>query len=167
MTNTLAFRFTPPSEIFCAEFLHKALSFLPILVWALVILYNIKFYFIYKNTCIYQITFIFIYDICPESERANVVYKYQCSCDTNKFYIGKTKRHLALRVKEHKSSGAISSHVSRCESCNVNLSNFKVVDSANSDFVLKIKEALHIKMEVPPLNAQLFRNGSEFVLSIF
>ena len=103
----------------------------------------------------------------PFALRANVVYKYQCSCDTNKFYVGKTKRHLALRVREHKNSGAISSHISRCESCDVNLSNFKVIDSANSDFVLKIKEALHIKMEAPPLNAQLFRNGSEFVLSIF
>ena len=29
---------------------------------------------------------------------ANVVYKFKCSCNTNKIYIGKTMRHLATRV---------------------------------------------------------------------
>ena len=32
---------------------------------------------------------------------SNVVYKFQCLRDTNQFYIGKTKRHLATRVGKH------------------------------------------------------------------
>ena len=32
---------------------------------------------------------------------ANVVYKFQCLRDVDKVYIGKTRRHLATRVKEH------------------------------------------------------------------
>ena len=31
----------------------------------------------------------------PKLLKANVVYKFDCLCDINIFYIGKTKRHLA------------------------------------------------------------------------
>ena len=33
--------------------------------------------------------------------QANVVYLFEGSCDKNQTYIGKTKRHLATRVREH------------------------------------------------------------------
>ena len=48
-------------------------------------------------------------------------------------------------------------------SCN----SFKVIDSANSDFEVSIKEALHIKHKNPSLNKQLSTNGMSFILKIF
>ena len=33
--------------------------------------------------------------------QAHVVYLFEDSCDKNQTYIGKTKRHLATRVREH------------------------------------------------------------------
>ena len=52
---------------------------------------------------------------------ANVVYKFKCSCDTNKIYIGKTMRHLATRVREHGNSpSAINQHLTSCETCKRN-----------------------------------------------
>ena len=39
----------------------------------------------------------------PKLLKANVVYKFDCLCDINISYIGKTKRHLATRIKEHRS----------------------------------------------------------------
>ena len=33
--------------------------------------------------------------------QANVVYLFEGSCDKNQTYIGKTKRHLATRVREN------------------------------------------------------------------
>ena len=68
--------------------------------------------------------------------------------DANSTYIGKTIRHLATRVKEHAtSSSAIKEHLSSCTTCKDKYScnSFKVIDSANSDFEVSIKEALHIK----------------------
>ena len=79
---------------------------------------------------------------------ANVVYQFTCLRDANSTYIGKTIRHLATRVKEHAtSSSAIKEHLSSCTTCKNNYScnSFKVIDSANSDFEVSIKEALHIK----------------------
>ena len=63
-------------------------------------------------------------------------------------YIGKTSRPLATRVREHTTSpSAIKEHLSSCTTCKDNYScnSFKVTDSANSDFEVSIKEALHIK----------------------
>ena len=40
-------------------------------------------------------------DETPLALQANVVYLFEGSCDKNQTYIGKTKRHLATRVREH------------------------------------------------------------------
>ena len=90
--------------------------------------------------------------------------------DANSTYIGKTIRHLATRVKEHATSpSAIKDHLSSCITCKDNYScnSFKVIDSANSDFEVSIKEALHIKHKNPSLNKQLSTNGMSFILKIF
>ena len=79
-------------------------------------------------------------------------------------------RHLATRVKEHAtSSSAIKEHLSSCTACKDNYScnSFKVIDSANSDFEVSIKEALHIKHRNPNLNKQLSTQGMSFMLKIF
>ena len=101
---------------------------------------------------------------------ANVVYKFECLRDANTFYIGKTIRHLATRVKEHGSSNsAIYSHLLTCETCKSNFScnNFSVIDSGKNDFEVTIKGAFHIKFSKPIMNKQLFTQGSSFVLNVF
>ena len=106
----------------------------------------------------------------PMPLMANVVYQFTCLCDANSTYIGKTIRHLATRVKEHATSpSAIKDHLSSCITCKDNYScnSFKVIDSANSDFEVSIKEALHIKHKNPSLNKQLSTNGMSFILKIF
>ena len=102
---------------------------------------------------------------------ANVVYRFQCLRDVDKFYIGKTKRHLATRVKEHSNSNsqsAVYAHVSSCEECQSDYSRcFQRIDSGRNDIEVTIKEALHIKFSKPKLNRQLYNSGSSFVLNIF
>ena len=67
------------------------------------------------------------------------------------------------------SSSAIKEHLSSCTTCKDNYScnSFKVIDSANSDFEVSIKEALHIKHRNPNLNKQLSTQGMSFMLKIF
>ena len=106
----------------------------------------------------------------PLALQSNVVYKYNCLCDTSIAYIGKTSRHLVTRVREHgSSSSAISDHLNVCSTCkqNFSCSNFKILDSGKSKFDTTIIEALHIKYNRPSLNKQLFTQGSSFVLNIF
>ena len=40
-------------------------------------------------------------DVSPFTLKANVVYCFIASCEKTQSYIGKTKRHLAVRVQEH------------------------------------------------------------------
>ena len=101
---------------------------------------------------------------------ANAVYQFTCLRDANSTYIGKTIRHLATRVRERTTSpSAIKEHLSSCTTCKDNYSckSFKVIDSANSDFEVSIKEALHIKYKNPNLNKQLSTQGMSFMLKIF
>ena len=86
----------------------------------------------------------------PKLLKANVVYKFDCLCDINISYIGKTKRHLATRIKEHRSEkSAIGQHLQTCHTCdhNFNENQFKILSTGNSDFDCKIREALLIKSE--------------------
>ena len=109
-------------------------------------------------------------DRTPLSLRANVVYQFQCSCDKNASYIGKTKRHLSLRTKEHlDGKSAISTHLRSCTSCqqSCDITDFHILSSGSSDFDIKIKEALLIKSNRPFLNTQLKENGASFLLNIF
>ena len=54
-------------------------------------------------------------NVTPLELRAKVVYHFECSCDRSNSYIGKTKRHLAIRTKEHlRGSSAIFDHTSKC-----------------------------------------------------
>ena len=106
----------------------------------------------------------------PVALKAKVIYKFQSSCDRNLSYIGKTKRHLAVRVHEHFSDrSAILDHLNNCPTCknSASLENFSVLTTADSDYLLKIKEAILIKDQQPSLNKQLAQHGSFFFLNIF
>ena len=110
----------------------------------------------------------------PRQITSNVVYKFTCLCDSSLTYIGKTKRHLGVRVEEHlgyqreKPVGEIKTHLKKCDLCKQsNLDNFQIVKKSMSDHEAKINEALVIKNENPPLNKNLFNKGSLFTLNIY
>ena len=100
----------------------------------------------------------------PKLLKANVVYKFDCLCDINISYIGKTKRHLVTRIKEYRSEkSAIGQHLQTCHTCdhNFNENQFKILSTGNSDFDGKIREVWLIKSEKTTLN------GSTFILCVF
>ena len=100
---------------------------------------------------------------------ANVVYQFTCLRDANSTYTGKTIQHLVTRVREHTTSpSAIKENLPSCTTCKDNYSciGFKVIDSANSDFEVSIKEALYIKHKNPDLNKQLSTQGMSFMLKM-
>ena len=104
--------------------------------------------------------------------RSNVVYKYTCSSDTTSYYVGKTKRRMDNRIKEHKytlSNSAIYSHLIQCNQCcdKYGPNQFKIINSGINDLEISIKEALLIKLMKPPLNSQLFNNGTSHILHAF
>ena len=107
---------------------------------------------------------------------SNVVYRFTCSCDTSKSYIGMTSRHLITRVREHLELGdlhtksAIKDHIYNCNSCassNLSINSFCILRQCNNDYDAKIHEALLIKRFKPELNKQLYANGTSFLLNIF
>ena len=74
----------------------------------------------------------------PKLLKANVVYKFGCLCDINiNFLYWKTKRHLATRIKEHRSEkSAIGQHFQTCHTCDHNFkeNQFQILITGNSDF---------------------------------
>ena len=106
----------------------------------------------------------------PKQLIANVVYKFTCLCDTNLTYIGKTKRHLAVRSLEHlefkkvKPEGEVKSHLKSCEICqNCTIDNFDILKKCKNDREVKISEAMFIKRENPRLNKNLFNKGRQII----
>ena len=78
----------------------------------------------------------------PKALCSNAVYKFTCSCDTNKIYIGMSSRHLITRVREHLNFGgsqesAIKDHIISCNTCSnikFDLNNFSVLRKCNPSF---------------------------------
>ena len=110
---------------------------------------------------------------------ANVVYKFSCQSDSDKFYLGETGRHIGIRAGEHldiskDNPTAIGKHIIECEACfnsleqnSLSYKDFEIVKSGKSKFDVQIKEALLIKRLNPTMNKQLYKSGSEFTLRIF
>ena len=103
-------------------------------------------------------------DETPLALQENVVYLFAGSCDKNQTYIGKTKRHLAIRVREHLSgNSAIREHISSCNACNHSaIENFNILSHGSNDFDNKVKEALYIRKQRPLLNKHLHQHGESF-----
>ena len=49
-------------------------------------------------------------DETPLAQQANVIYYFEGLCGKKQTYIGKTKRHLATRVREHLSGNSAIFH---------------------------------------------------------
>ena len=90
-------------------------------------------------------------------------------CNASFMLTSKSLLAESITLKHATSSSAIKEHLSSCTTCKDNYScnSFKVIDSANSDFEVSIKEALHIKHRNPNLNKQLSTQGMSFMLKIF
>lgn len=90
----------------------------------------------------------------PVNKQSGVVYKIPCSC--GKYYIGETKRRLETRLKEHKDAcrncnyekSAIAEHA-WTEHHPIKWSEATVIDNSNQQYILRIKEALHIQLSKP------------------
>ena len=98
-------------------------------------------------------------DSIPSEQKSFVVYLFSCA-GCNASYIGETTRHLLIRMEEHFSSNkgsVIYEHISENRICKdaCDKNSFKIIDTANSEFLLKIKEAIHIALKKPTLNKQI------------
>jgi predicted GIY-YIG superfamily endonuclease len=88
-------------------------------------------------------------------DRSSVVYHIPCAnCEMT--YIGKTERILRQRIDEHKESkdSACFKH-EKATGHKMAFSLVSVLDTADSDTKLKVKELLHILEKKPKLNEQL------------
>ena len=100
-------------------------------------------------------------DQIPKLQKSKVIYKLKC-LDCNAFYIGKTKRHLATRVQEHKEGkgdrdqeiSAVFKHM-KDNGHQIDFENVEILDMAQSDYRLGLKESMYIKKFKPSLNIQV------------
>ena len=82
---------------------------------------------------------------CPSALRSMLVYKYSCSVDQSTTYIGKTRRHLLCRVKEHTCTSstanpsAVFQHICVCNWA-VIIDSFKILHTCRTDYDLTILE---------------------------
>jgi hypothetical protein len=97
-------------------------------------------------------------DKTPNKLLSMVVYQVQClSCNAR--YVGKTIRHIEVRLNEHKKSIGLppqsQSYIARhvlSTGHTVDYENFKILARAPTDYKLRIKESLIIKEHSPELN---------------
>ena len=94
-------------------------------------------------------------------ERSYVVYSIRCKT-CNGEYIGKTCRILSTRLHEHRthSSSACVQHVKANPSHEIDYDGISILDTADTDPKLKVKELLHILDRKPVLNNQLGSQSS-------
>ena len=98
-----------------------------------------------------------------------IVYHIRCK-ECREDYIGKTERIFAHRIKEHsvsvkcKENSAIHAHhvVTGHE---IDFKGAKILDRADSDRKLQLKELMHIDKKKPSLNVQL-NSQSEFRINV-
>ena len=97
-----------------------------------------------------------------------LVYKFACaSCSSS--YIGETCHHFKTRIEKHikkDNKSHIFKHLHSTTTClgSYNSLCFKIIDTANSKFDFKIKEALQISWRKPNLNVQ--QNNLALTLSL-
>ena len=90
-------------------------------------------------------------------DRSLVVYRIKCVNEQcNASYIGKTQRILCHRLKEHqtRSESACKQH-DAIDGHQMDYENVEILDTAESNFKLEMKELLHIVQRKPTLNRQL------------
>ena len=89
----------------------------------------------------------------PFALKANVVYKFTCLSDSDTYYIGKTKRHMVTRAKEHvtpkeSTQSEIKNHILKCNQCknsNLSVDSFSIKKQCRNDYSAGISEAVLLK----------------------
>ena len=106
-------------------------------------------------------------DVVPEPLRSCQIYNFTCrSCNAS--YIGKTFRHMKVRVLEHQGvspqagkhlkgtlSTSMRDHMLDCNHV-VAWDDFKVLGRESNHWLLEIKESLFIKRDRPSLNKNIY-----------
>ena len=94
-------------------------------------------------------------NIKRNENKSLVVYKVKCKfCSAT--YIGKTERIFEHRIKEHQKSDSSSCKQHELSTGHeMDFKNVEILENANTDFRLRIKELLHILKQQPSLNKQL------------
>ena len=87
-----------------------------------------------------------IKDPIPKFLNSSVIYNFVC-LGFNACYIGETTRHLSTTIKEHLEADEkshIFTHLVN-ETCKVLSTEkcFEIIDSASTQFMFKLKEAMH------------------------
>ena len=107
-------------------------------------------------------------DRVKKALRSMVVYRFKCD-GCNSVYIGKSIRHLSVRVAEHvgvsaltgkdisTQPSAICDHLrfTECGASRHSLDEFAILASASNNYALEIKESLMIHRDKPLLNANI------------
>ena len=88
-------------------------------------------------------------------DQSMVIYHLTCSCHQS--YIGKTQRILAQRMQEHSKdkTSTVWKHLNDNPGHTINFNQPDILDKADNNIKLKIKELLHIHRNNPALNIQL------------
>ena len=93
-------------------------------------------------------------DRLPMEFTSCVIYKFRCA-GCNASYVGRTHCHFDTRCEQHLKTDHILKHIKINKACKKSDKTcFKIIDRANSDYSLAIKEGMHIKWQEPTLNTQ-------------
>ena len=128
--------------------------------------------FLFVHVCIfpsprtYTMCFSFK-DKFPISLLSGVIYHYTCAT-CNRSYIGSTKRYWEKRLEEHTHLSALTGkprngmqvyppmqHVKMSTDCTestISRDNFKIIGRETNEYILRVKESIHITLERPTLN---------------
>ena len=93
-------------------------------------------------------------DRTPQERQSCVVYKINCDQDPSHFYIGETKWTLATRFAEHvkpDNASGVSEHL-QSTGHTVSLDKANILVKEEKWYPRKVKEAVQIKIQRPPLN---------------
>ena len=136
--------------------------------WSLI---SVATFFLYSGNCSnkwYKSNTSFVLN-------ARVLYKFPCLNDSDTAYIGKTKRHIATRAKEHitpkdSTKSEVKNHIFECNTCKnsqLSVENFSILKKCKNDYTCKIAEALFIKKFRPRLNKQKLNKSQSYLLRVF
>jgi len=107
-------------------------------------------------------------DKIPKRLKSYVVYGIHCT-DCKACYVGKTKRHLITRFKEHndvRKPSAVTDHVME-NSHNVTFDDVTIICQGRSDHELLIKETLTVKRMKPTMSRHFLWSFSSVKLRNF
>ena len=96
-------------------------------------------------------------DRLPNMFTSFVIYHFKCT-GCNSAYVGRTHVHYDTRCEQHLKTDVNSSiykHINAKQCCKKSdKKSFKIIDRANTDYELAIKEGMHINWLKPDLNTQ-------------